>query len=196
MICNTNNLSVATDVDGFDHVLKNNIGFAARPNREVLRLNTNACDASFNHFTMPWVTVDTNDFMSLDESLLTLPRQANGDLPYIAFGQLISSSELVNAGTNAGVTYAGSAPDLGAFEYGSKPPPTLAMARVGSNLVFTGSSGPAGGTNYLVASTNSASPLAQWAQIATNKFSLTGNYTITDSIDNGQPKQFYRIRQP
>jgi hypothetical protein len=169
------------------------LGYKAR-STEVSNLGpTN--DTSFNYFTLP-VTVATNDFMTLDESLLTAPRQANGDLPYIAFAQLVSSSDLVNAGTNAGFAFAGTAPDLGAFEYAIKPPPTLAMSRLGANLIFTSSGGPAGGTNYLIATTDIALPSSQWARIRTNKFDLTGNNIITNAIPIGVPLQFYRINIP
>ena len=182
-----------TDVPGYDHVMKNNLGY--KGSTEVSNLDTNNSDVSFNFFTLN-VTVATNDFQSLDESLLTLPRQANGELPYIAFAQLVGTSDLIDKGTNAGFAFYGTAPDLGAFEYGLNPPPTLAMSRLGANLIFAGSGGPAGGTNYLVATTNLALPSSQWARIATNKFDLTGNYTITNAIPAGVPQRFYRISLP
>jgi Protein of unknown function (DUF1565). len=182
-----------TDVPGYDHVMKNNLGY--KGSTEVSNLDTNNSEVSFNFFTLS-VTVATNDFQSLDESLLTLPRQANGELPYIAFAQLVGTSDLIDKGTNAGFAFYGTAPDLGAFEYGLNPPPTLAMSRLGANLIFAGSGGPAGGTNYLIATTNLALPSSQWARIATNKFDLTGNYTITNAIPAGVPQRFYRISLP
>ncbi|TAK97639.1 MAG: pectate lyase [Verrucomicrobia bacterium] len=198
MLCNLDAMASSNDVPGFDHVIKNNLGYRGGGSNEVTNLGlTN--DASFNSFTNyvpPAVTVASNDFMSLDESLLTLPRQADGSLPYIAFAQLVSSSDLVNAGTNAGFVYAGTAPDLGAFEYGLKPPPTFAMTRNGTNLIFTGGGGPAGGTNYLVATTNPALPVAQWPRVATNKFDLAGNYVFTNSIPAGVPSRFHRLSLP
>ena len=193
MLCNTNNTSGTNDVPGFDQVMKNNLGY--KGSTEVSNLDTNNSEVSFNFFTLN-VTVATNDFQSLDESLLTLPRQANGELPYIAFAQLVGTSDLIDKGTNAGFAFYGTAPDLGAFEYGLNPPPTLAMSRLGTNLIFAGSGGPAGGINYLVATTNLALPSSQWARIATNKFDLTGNYTITNAIPAGVPQRFYRISLP
>jgi hypothetical protein len=117
MLCNTNNTSGRYDVPGFDQVMKNNLGYKGRT--EVSNLNTNASDVTFNFFMLP-VTVASNDFMTLDESLLTAPRQTNGDLPDIAFAHLVSNSDLVDAGTNIGFAFAGAAPDLGAFEHGLK----------------------------------------------------------------------------
>jgi Pel9A-like, right handed beta helix region len=193
MLCSTNNSSSAGDVPGFDQVMKNNLGY--KGGTEVANLNQSASDVSYNFFTLP-VTVASDDFMSLDESLLTAPRQTNGDLPYIAFAQLVSGSDLVDAGTNAGFAFAGAAPDLGAFEYGLNPPPTLAMTRAGTNLIFAGGGGPAGGMNYLVATIDLALPAAQWSRVATNQFDLLGNYAITNSIAAGLPQRFYRVRLP
>ena len=83
------------------------------------------------------------------------------------------------------------------MDYGfHAPPPTLALARVGGNLVFTGSGGPAGGTNHLVGTTNPTLPMVQWTRVATNKFSLTGGYAITNSINPDINQQFYRIGLP
>jgi hypothetical protein len=134
--------------------------------------------------------------MTLDESLLTLPRQANGDLPYIAFAQLVSGSDLVNAGTNIGFAFSEAAPDLGAFEYGINPPPTLALRRSGATLIFSADGGPAGGTNYLVATDSLGLSMSQWTRVATNKFDLTGQFSRTNALPIGVPQQFYRLSLP
>ena len=191
MLNNLDAQASSNDVPGFDHVMKNNLGYKATVS-EVSNLGATN-DTSFNYFTLP-VTVATNDFMTLDESLLTAPRKANGDLPYIAFAQLVSTSDLLDAGTNAGFAFAGTAPDLGAFEYGNQPPPTLAMTSVGSNLIFSGSNGPAGGTNYLVATTNLTTPLATWSRVATNTFDASGNYNFTNTIAPGVAQRFHRLQ--
>jgi hypothetical protein len=192
MLCNLDAQSSTNDVPGFDHVMKNNLGHKASSS-EVSNLGpTN--DTTFNYFTLP-VTVETNDFMSLDESLLTLPRQANGDLPYIAFVQLVSSSDCVDDGTNAGFSFAGGAPDLGAFEYGLPPAPTLVLSRAGSDLVFEGHGGPAGGTNYLFATTDLTLPRNQWAAFATNVFDVSGGFRLTNSSALA-PQQFYILALP
>jgi pectate lyase len=191
MLCSTNNASSAGDVPGFNHVMKNNLGFSAR-SKETNDLNMAQCDVSYNYFTLP-VIVSASDFMTLNTSLLTAPRQTNGDLPYIAFMQLVNNSDLIDKGTNYGFAYVGAAPDLGAFEYGLPPPPTLAMTNADPNLIFTGVGGPAGGTNYLVATTNLAIPAAQWTRLATNKFDASGNYAITNALPANLPQRFYRV---
>jgi hypothetical protein len=193
MLCNLDAQSSTNDVPGFDHVLKNNLGFRATTS-EVSNLG-GSNDATFNYFTLP-VTVASNDFMSLDESLLTAPRQANGDLPYLAFAQLVGTSDLVDAGTNAGFIFSGTAPDLGAFESGLQPPPTLWLSPDGFNLVFSGTGGPGGGTNYLVSSDNLALPIAEWAFAATNQFDLSGTYSFTNPPPAGPAIQFYRLKLP
>jgi pectate lyase len=188
MICVSNdNL---TDVPGYEQLMKNNLGF--KGSTEVSNLGTSN-DVTFNYFTLP-VTVSSNDFMTLDESLLTLPRQTNGDLPYIAFAQLVSSSDLVDAGTNAGFAFAGAAPDLGAFEYGLNAPPTLTMSRTGNNIILSSAGGPAGGTNYLLATSTLSSPA--WTRITTNKFDLLGNVSVTNAVDAGAGTILYRVQLP
>jgi hypothetical protein len=184
-----------TDVPGYDHLLKNNLGFRARSGTEVSNLGgADTNDLSFNYFNLP-VTAATNDFLSLDESLLMAPRQPNGDLPYTALLQLVSGSDLRDVGTNVGFGFVGSAPDLGAFEYGSYPAPTLALNHQNGNLVFTGSGGPAGGTNYLIATTNVSLPQSEWSRVATNQFNLLGQVTLTNESASS-PRQFYRLELP
>lgn len=184
-----------TDVPGHGHLLKNNLGFRARSGTEVSNLGgADTNDLSFNYFNLP-ITVATNDFLSLDESLLTAPRRPNGDLPYVALLQLVGGSNLRDAGTNVGFAFIGSAPDLGAFEAGSAPAPTLTLENQAENVVLTGSGGPAGGTNYLIATTNVFSSQFQWFRMTTNQFNLTGQFTWTNARGSG-PYQFYRLELP
>ncbi len=191
MLCNTNDVSGTNDVPGFDQLMKNNLGY--KGNTEVANLGTSN-DVTYNYFTLP-VTVASNDFMTLDESLLTLPRQTNGDLPYIAFAQLVGSSDLVDAGTNINFPYIGSAPDLGAFERGLAPAPVLAAAASGGDFIMTASGGPAGGTNYLLTATNPSLPLPLWPRLATNRFDTNGNLTVTNVIGPVSP-QLFRLQLP
>ena len=102
-----------TVIPGRGHRLKNNLGFAG--GREVTELDAAACDVSDNTFTLP-VRVTAEDFLSLDETQLTRPRQSNGDLPAITLLHLAPGSDLIDRGVDAGLPYHGRAPDLGAFE--------------------------------------------------------------------------------
>ncbi|WP_052826077.1 right-handed parallel beta-helix repeat-containing protein [Neotamlana nanhaiensis] len=62
------------------------------------------------------LSADSSDFESLDIDLLSAPRLTDGSLPNIDFMKLVSGSHLIDAGVDVGLTYNGSAPDLGAFE--------------------------------------------------------------------------------
>lgn len=103
----------ATVIPGRNHVLKNNLGFAG--GAEVDELNVEASDVSHNSFSIP-LTITAADFVSLDETELTRPRKANGDLPDTAFLRLASGSVARDRGVDLGKPFAGPAPDLGAFE--------------------------------------------------------------------------------
>ena len=189
MICSTNNSSSAGDVPGYNHVMKNNLGYSARSS-EVSELGTSN-DVTFNYFTLP-VTVSSGDFVSLNTSLLTAPRQTNGNLPYINFARLVNTSDCIDVGTNLGFAFYGAAPDLGAFEFGPTNAPSPTIATVGTNLIFR-ASGWANQTNYLIASTDLTLPQSQWAVIATNFSDLSGNSTFTNPIPAGLPARFYGI---
>lgn len=193
-ICIITNTARSFQIPGTNHLIRNNLGFQYWGTNSVTWLNTNYCDIAGNYFTLP-VTVGTNDFMSLDESLLTLPRQPNGDLPNIAYAQLVSSSDLVDAGTNAGFAFIGAAPDLGAFEYGSQVP-ALGMSTGATNLVLVITNGLIGGTNFVVATTNLALPMSQWTRVATNTFDLNGNSRATNALPAAPGQTFYRVGLP
>lgn len=61
----------------------------------------------------------SSDFVSIDTTGVSGPRGSDGSLPNINFMRLSATSKLINIGTDVGLPFAGSAPDLGAFEYGS-----------------------------------------------------------------------------
>jgi hypothetical protein len=195
MLCNTNNTSTTFDVPGFNHVMKNNLGYRARSS-EVVDLGSDTTnDVTFNYFTLPGVTVAASDFVSLDLSLLTAPRQANGSLPYLNLLRLANTSDCIDAGTNRGFEFYGAAPDLGAFEFGPTNGPNLAVASAGTNLILS-ASGWADRTNYLLTSTNLLLPAAQWTRIGTNKSDLEGNVVFTNAIAAGVGNKYFLIGLP
>ena len=75
--------------------------------------------------TNPNYNVTNDDFRSLDISELDDPRKSDGSLPDINFGKLAEGSDLINGGIadnnfiRLGLTYNGTAPDLGFCEYKS-----------------------------------------------------------------------------
>ncbi len=107
----------ATELPGYGHKMKNNLGYKGR--REVTNLNESASDVTGNYFNLP-VTITDKDFLGLNDADLMLPRQANGDLPLIAFLHLKPDSDLINKGMDVGLPFSGAAPDLGAFAHAVK----------------------------------------------------------------------------
>jgi autotransporter-associated beta strand protein len=76
--------------------------------------------------------------------------------------------------------------------------PVPAMNNVtlsGTDLVFSGTNGPDGRTYYVLGSSNVALPLAQWTSLATNTFSPTGTFSVTNAIGVG-PWRFFVIEIP
>lgn len=59
------------------------------------------------------------DYASLDISLLLSPRNADGSLPAINYMKLVDGSDLIDAGEDVGLSFTGSAPDIGPFESGN-----------------------------------------------------------------------------
>ena len=80
-----------TDVPGFAHELKNNLGYkggAELKNADILK-----CVFSNNSFDLNVIFSD-NDFITLDESVLLSPRKADGSLPETGFMKLKPTSKL------------------------------------------------------------------------------------------------------
>jgi hypothetical protein len=78
----------------------------------------NAHDNSWNLASGP----TTADFMSLDDSSALGGRMADGSLPTSDFLHLSANSKLIDKGVDVGLSYSGTAPDLGAHEYGAAQP--------------------------------------------------------------------------
>ncbi len=95
------------------HVMRNNIGF---PNRNS---NMDGVDTMFNSWDLN-ITPANGDFVSVsDANVIMGPRKADGSLPDVSFMHLAAGSQMINKGTDVRLPFVGSAPDLGAFEYGA-----------------------------------------------------------------------------
>ncbi len=70
-----------------------------------------------NSWQSPFV-VSSADFVNTNPAAAYGPRKADGSLPDINFMHLAAGSDLINSGTNVGLWYHGTKPDLGYFEYG------------------------------------------------------------------------------
>ncbi|UCG27732.1 MAG: right-handed parallel beta-helix repeat-containing protein [Bacteroidales bacterium] len=109
------------------HVFINNISYQASNNFE----------ASSTQLTNSWngFTINDSDFASLDSSGVRGARQTDGSLPDLPFLHLAFGSSMIDAGTETGYPFQGSAPDLGAFEGPREP--------VGNNIeIFAETANP------------------------------------------------------
>lgn len=103
------------DVPGWSHIMSNNLGYKAR-SVELAKIDKSACTLKNNYFDLS-LTITDSDFISLNETLLTAPRQADGSLPNNDLMKLDPSSPIINAGTDIGFPFKGTAPDLGCYEF-------------------------------------------------------------------------------
>lgn len=116
--------TTSSDKYELQRVLRNNISYR-NDTHVALALN-----ALYTHDHNSWdipITLTAADFVSLDSTGITAPRQADGSLPdndcYNYFLRPSSSSQAIDVGTDVGLDYEGTAPDIGAFEYVAQDPP-------------------------------------------------------------------------
>lgn len=102
------------NVDGYDHILRNNVSYKGR-SKETDYIDEETCTLTNNSFDMD-VDLTDDDFLSLSKSWLTLDRQEDGSLPDVNFMKLSPTSALIDQGLDIGYSYNGAAPDLGCFE--------------------------------------------------------------------------------
>ena len=81
-------------------------------------------DQQTNSWQSPF-SATAGDFVSIDTAGVRGPRKSDGSLPDLEFMQLVEGSDLIDAGTDVGLPFNGSAPDLGAFELGGTVPVEL-----------------------------------------------------------------------
>ena len=138
-----------------------------------------AVDDEFNSWNLP-ITINAADFESLVDTIARGPRRADGSLPASGFLHLATDSDLIDQGTDVGLSYSGTAPDLGAYEAASGLPtvtvaatdPTATEAGVTTGTVVvsrTGSTAAALTVNYTVS--GAATPGSDYT-------ALTGSVTI------------------
>ncbi|MGV8171274.1 MAG: right-handed parallel beta-helix repeat-containing protein [Candidatus Woesearchaeota archaeon] len=102
-----------TMIRGIPYYMKNNIAYAQAGGYDVLldtltNINHNSWDSS--------VIITDADFISVIPAGVDGPRKADGSLPDITFLHLAQGSDLIDKGTNVGLPFSGTYPDLGAFE--------------------------------------------------------------------------------
>lgn len=108
--------NVNIDTDGYDHVLINNLSYVKGFGfRHFANIDTSKNTLETNSWQLNGSLSDS-DFESLDIDLLKSPRKEDGSLPDVDFMRPTPGSIIINAGTDIGFEYNGSAPDLGAIE--------------------------------------------------------------------------------
>ncbi|GAA5162910.1 right-handed parallel beta-helix repeat-containing protein [Viridibacterium curvum] len=95
---------------GEKHKFRNNISLSGTQADSIK--NADSANNTWNS----GLAASSSDFASLDLSLATAARNADGTLPTTNLFRLSSSSKMVNKGVDVGIAYKGSAPDLGPFE--------------------------------------------------------------------------------
>ncbi|MGB7567804.1 MAG: right-handed parallel beta-helix repeat-containing protein [Chitinivibrionales bacterium] len=126
------------------HIMRNNIGY---PDKNSY-ITGYGVDTKFNTWDLN-IVPKASDFLSVTDPSMTTtgkslagivgsilgPRQADGSVPNVNFLKLAAGSQMIDKGTDVGLPYTGTAPDLGAYEYG---PATQAKSRpqtaFGSNI--------------------------------------------------------------
>jgi len=117
------------------HRMRNNIGF---PNSNS---NMGGVDTMFNTWDLN-ITPANSDFASVsDANVIMGPRKADGSLPDVSFMHLAANSRMIDKGTDVGLPFVGTAPDLGAFEYGA-----ASSTGTGGTGGTSGTAGTGGGT--------------------------------------------------
>ena len=127
------------------HIMRNNIGYPQ--NNSYMT----GVDTMFNTWDLN-ITPASKDFASITDPSVSMtgmtvessgalgPRAADGSMPNVDFLKLAAGSQMIDKGTDVGLPYAGSAPDLGAYEYGA----TTTTGTGGSPTGGTGSGGASG----------------------------------------------------
>ncbi len=133
---------------GIPDTLINNISYANSS-------SSNLIDAPNRQTTDSWsgFTVTNADFASVDSTgFISAVRNADGSLPSSNFLRLVAGSDLVNAGTDVGIPYTGSKPDIGAYGYAAATTSTVTV---------------------------STTSLSDFGSIAVNASSASASYTVS-----------------
>lgn len=110
------NFMFETDASGSTNEFYNNVSFSPKSGAGY-EFSAGSILAS-NSWQLP-VTASAADFADTTEAGAAAPRRADGSLPDNGFARLVSGSDLIDKGRDLGLPFAGTAPDLGAIEFGA-----------------------------------------------------------------------------
>ena len=82
------------------------------------------------------------------------------------------------------------------IEYFLVPPRIRNVSVADGKITMSGYYGPPSANYVLLASTNVVWPLSNWTRLATNQFDATGHFSITNTLDPGVSRSFYRLQAP
>jgi hypothetical protein len=106
--------TASVDAEELARIYRNNISYHNEDGATLI-----PAGSLYTHSNNTWdlaVTVSDADFVSIDSTGLTASRGEGGSLPNINFLKLAEGSDLIDAGIDVGLPYAGTAPDLGFHE--------------------------------------------------------------------------------
>lgn len=105
----------SNDVPGFNHNMKNNLGFAAR-RAEISNIDSTQSDIKNNYFSLS-IAISADDFISVDFTELSAPRKPDGSLPEVNCMRPKSTCKWIHAvETTNSTSVIGIRPFLGCFE--------------------------------------------------------------------------------
>lgn len=112
------------------------VGSTGSLNATTKDISNNSWDSGVSATATDYVDFTASRFYEM----LSAPRKADGSLPDLPIWLLVSGSDLIDKGVNVGLSFVGSAPDLGPFEYdplASIQKPTVNDGRVVLEQFYT-----------------------------------------------------------
>jgi uncharacterized protein YjdB len=135
------------------------------------------------------IQVTDADFISVDSTGITGPRQSDGSLPNLGFLKLALTSDLIDAGIDVGLPYNPPYPDLGAFEYSGtnpnlKPVTSITVTGAGGAKIINTDNGTLQ-LSTVVLPADATNKAVTWSiSSGTDKASISSAGLVT-AIDNG-----------
>jgi uncharacterized repeat protein (TIGR03803 family) len=141
-----------------------------------------------NAFLASWNGRDVFDEVNLPE----FPGWTNFQYAVVATG----TSTVLEFGARDDQSYLG-LDDISVTPVSVVPaqPGVASLSLSGADLVFNAINGQSGATYYVLMSTNLALPASQWARVATNVLSASGNFTMTatNAVTPSAVQRFYLL---
>ncbi len=139
------------------------------------------------------LTVDNAAATPLGAGTYRLIQVVGGNLGVVSTNITVTGTGLA-AGATAALGVSGGNLNL-VVTGGTPPSPVInSVVKSGTNLILSGTNGPANGTYVVLTSTNVATHLNLWTPIQTNTFSPTGAFSVTNAITGS--RAFFVIQIP